>query len=114
MKDQNDFFEDLIDDEPEPEGARYFDEEDDEEDEGEDEPADFRTIVLTKGGMIALLSLKVTESGAQITRFDPRETLPSAQQYDDAEAAAAWFRRSVATSRKNGWGVVYDGEPLFG
>ena len=72
------------------------------------------TVVLAKRGMIALLSLKLMASGAQIVRVDPRQPLPSAQSYEDTDAANSWFDRSLATSRKNGWSVVYDGEPLFG
>jgi len=40
--------------------------------------------------------------------------VPSAQTYEDADAATRWFNRSLATSRRNGWSVVYDGEPSFG
>lgn len=115
MNDQNDFFEDLIDVDGEPETDEFtsFDD-DDEEDAEDEEPFDLRTVVLTKNNMIALLSLKTSASGAQIVRIDPRHALPTAQSYDDADAAAEWFKRSIATSRKNGWSVAYDGSPLFG
>lgn len=110
MKDQNDFFEDLIDDEPETETTEFFD---DEEDDDDDASA-VRTAVMAKNDLIALLTLKISPAGGQIVRVDPREALPSAQRYDDEETALTWFKRSLATSRKNGWNVVYDGEPLFG
>lgn len=116
MSDQNDFFDDLVNDEPEPDAelAMEFDD-DDEDDEDEDEEfSEVRTVVMSKNDMVALLSLRVSPSGAQIVRVDPRQSLPSAQHYDDTEAAAQWFSRSLATSRKNGWVVVYDGEPIFG
>ncbi|MGB8509468.1 MAG: hypothetical protein WCD76_13855 [Pyrinomonadaceae bacterium] len=113
MKDQNDFFEDLIDDEPEMETAEFLDD-DDEDDDDEDELSEVRTAVMTKNDLIALLTLKVSPAGGQIVRVDPRESLPSAQRYDDEETALVWFKRSLATSRKNGWNIVYDGEPLFG
>ena len=115
MKDQNDFFDDVIDDEAEldePTFMEFDDEAGDEEDD--DEPSLTRTAVLTKNGMLALLSLKTTASGGQIVRVDPRQPLPSAQTYDDEASAERWFRRSLATSRKNGWDVAYEGEPLFG
>jgi len=111
MKDQNDFFEELIDDEPETEEAEFFDDEDDEDD---DESSEIRTVLMAKNDLIALLTLKVSPSGGQIVRVDPRESLPSAQRYEDEEMALTWFKRSLATSRKNGWNIVYDGEPLFG
>jgi hypothetical protein len=118
MKDENDFFDDLIDDETETFSSEFADaeefEDDGEEDEDDDEPLSLRTAVLTKSGMIALLTLKAGASGGQIVRVDPREQLPTAQRYDDAESALNWFRRSLATSRRNGWEVVYDGSPMFG
>ncbi|HEX8502364.1 MAG TPA: hypothetical protein VF659_17410 [Pyrinomonadaceae bacterium] len=123
MKDYNDFFDEMIDvdDEAEPEGEAFLeedaeyeaDEEDDEE--GEDELATVvRTAVLRKNDMLALLSLKATPEGGQIVRLDPRQRLPSMQRYETEEEALRWFTRSLATSRKNGWAVVYDGTPLVG
>lgn len=112
MSDYNDFFDELIDDEAETD-TQYFDGEDDDA-EDDDEPAEVRTAVMAKGDMLALLSLKTTDSGGQIVRYDPRETLPSARRYDDGAEALRWFRRSLSTSLKNGWHVVYDGEPMFG
>jgi hypothetical protein len=64
--------------------------------------------------MLALLSLKSSPDGGQIVRLDPRDTLPSMQSYETEEEARRWFSRSLATSRKNGWAVVYDGTPLVG
>ena len=120
MKDQNDFFDDMIDlddefesNDPALESALgEFDDEGDEEDE--EEPIDVRTVIMSKNGMIALLSLKTFSTGGQVVRVDPRQSIPTAQNYDDGEAAKAWFRRSIATSVRNGWTVAYDGEPLFG
>ena len=40
-----------------------------------------------------------------------REDRPSIQFYDDSEAAIHWFTRSLKTSKKNGWKVVYDDSP---
>jgi hypothetical protein len=112
MNDQNDFFDDVIDDEMElgDSSALEYDEEDDDE----EEPLDVRTAVMEKNGMIALLCLKTYTSGGQIVRVDPRQAAPTAQSYEDDEAAEMWFKRSLGTSRRNGWRVVYNGEPLFG
>ena len=117
MKDQNDFFDDVIDDESEldePTFLEFDDDADGDDDEQDDEPSFTRTAVLTKNGLLALLSLKTTATGGQIVRVDPRQPLPTAQSYDDEASAERWFRRSLATSRKNGWDVAYEGEPLFG
>ena len=80
----------------------------------EDEDPALRTAVLQKNNMIALLCLKSASEGAAICRVDPRETRPAVQIYDDPQAALDWFTRSLNTSRKNGWQVIYDGLPLQG
>ncbi len=87
---------------------------DDDDDDDDDETLHVRTAVLAKNELLALLSLKVTTRGCLIVRVDPRQSLPAAQTYEDAGAAAHWFRRSLATSRRNGWQIVYDGTPLVG
>ncbi|HEX8846009.1 MAG TPA: hypothetical protein VF791_15265 [Pyrinomonadaceae bacterium] len=107
MDNQEDFFDDIISDEPE------FD--DSEMDEMEDEEeAEVRTVLLLKNEMLALLSLKQSAEAGVIVRVDPRENLPSAQSYEDRAAALKWFNRSLSTSKRNGWEVVFDGRPLFG
>lgn len=73
-----------------------------------------RTAVMQKGDMIALLCIKTATAGAAICRVDPREERPAVQIYDDASAAVEWFTKSLRTSRRNGWNVVYDGLPLQG
>jgi hypothetical protein len=120
MKDPNDFFDDMIDvdDEAEEETEEFVDEvegfDDDEEDDEQDEVTLVRTAVLLKNDMLALLSLKACETRGEIIRFDPRKTMPTLQRYTSEAEAVKWFARSLATSRKNGWAVVYDGEPLIG
>lgn len=86
-----------------------FDEFDNELDE-----VNVRTAVMQKDNMIALLCIKTAPVGAAICRVDPREDRPAVQIYDDAVAAVEWFTKSLRTSRKNGWNVVYDGLPLQG
>ena len=118
MKDHNDFFDDMIDVDDEAEREEYLAEdegfEEDEDDDDDDGSTVVRTAVLKKNDMLALLSLKSSPDGGQIVRLDPRETLPSMQSYESEEEALRWFARSLATSRKNGWAVVYDGMPLVG
>jgi hypothetical protein len=123
MKDHNDFFDDMIDVDDEIEASEdaeaeeYFDEAEefgDEEENEDDEPAEVRTAVLAKNDMLALISLRTTESGGQIVRVDPRESLPSVQRYESEREAVKWFTRSLATSRRNGWSLVYDGQPMIG
>lgn len=81
-----------------------------------DEAADvtLRTAILQKNHMTALLCIKSASAGAAICRVDPRETFPAVQLYEDRDAAMLWFSRSLSSSRKNGWNVVYDGLPLRG
>lgn len=73
-----------------------------------------RTAILSKNNMIALLCVKTATQGGAICRVDPREEHPAVQIYDDPQKAVEWFTKSLRTSRKNGWNVVYDGLPLFG
>lgn len=73
-----------------------------------------RTAVLQKNQMVALLCIKSATAGAAICRVDPREAHPAVQLYDDPTAALEWFTKSLRTSRRNGWNVVYDGLPLQG
>ncbi|HEX8422352.1 MAG TPA: hypothetical protein VF634_03025 [Pyrinomonadaceae bacterium] len=112
MKEPEDFFEEIIgEEEAYDETGELGDEEDEDEDE---EPFEVRTAVMQKNELLALLSLRISAGGGRIVRVDPRQRVPSAQTYEDAEAATHWFNRSLATSRRNGWNVIYDGEPSFG
>ena len=91
-----------------------FDGDFDEFDEFEADDVFVRTAVLSKNNMIALLCVKTATEGGAICRVDPREAQPAVQLYDDPEKAIEWFNKSLRTSRKNGWQVVYDGLPLQG
>jgi hypothetical protein len=79
-----------------------------------DEDILLRTAILQKNELTALLCIKSATAGAAICRVDPRESFPAVQLYEDRDAAMLWFTRSLRTSRKNGWNVVYDGLPLQG
>lgn len=109
MNDQNEFFDDVIGDELEMDDAEW-----ESEQETDDEPVEVRAVVMSKNDMLALLGLKKSTQGGMIVRVDPREEKPAAQVYEDATSATRWFNKSVATSRKNGWNIIYDGTPLFG
>ena len=80
----------------------------------DDTLVEIRTALLAKNDMLALLGLKTSSEGGLIVRVDPRQPVPTAQTYEDAASATRWFKRSLATSRKNGWVLLYDGEPLIG
>ena len=109
----NDFFESDpefdLDDAFGDEDAAGLDAFDDEEDE-----VLVRTAVLQKNNMVALLCIKSATAGAAICRVDPREAQPAVQLYDDPTKALEWFTKSLRTSRRNGWQIVYDGLPLQG
>jgi hypothetical protein len=109
----NDNFETEMDDS---DFDEYDAEDDDEESAFEIELTNVkrRTAVLTKNDMIAVLGVQTFDQGGTICRVDPRDEKPSVQLYDNPEDALNWFKRSLRTSRKNGWQVVYDGLPLHG
>jgi len=101
----------------EPEDLEFEDFNEDYDEDFEDfEPDEvvMRTAVLSKNNMVALLCVKTAEKGGAICRVDPRQVNPSVQIYDDPEKAIEWFTKSLRTSKKNGWLVVYDGLPLQG
>ena len=111
MNNQDEFFDDIINDEAE---LDNFESDEDYDEMDDDEDAEVRTVLLAKNEMLALLGLKKSAEAGIIVRVDPRQPLPSAQRYDDIESAVEWFNRSLATSRKNGWEVIFDGQPLYG
>lgn len=78
------------------------------------EELELRTAILQKDNMFGLLGMMSASSSATICRVDPRESAPAYQLYEDVEAAHKWFTRSLGTSRRNGWDVLYDGLPLRG
>ncbi len=102
-----------------PEDLEFENFEQDLEDFGEFDEMDLddvkvRTAILSKNNMVALLCIKTATAGGAICRVDPREANPSVQIYDDPAKALEWFTKSLRTSRKNGWQIVYDGLPLQG
>ena len=108
LDNQKDFFDEFISDETEIDDSEANDEFDD------DTEVDLRTVLLIKSEMIALLGLRQSTETATIVRIDPRQPVPSSQRYDDTAAAVKWFNRSLATSKRNGWEVIFDGRPQYG
>jgi hypothetical protein len=108
MDNQEDFFDDIISDDADLDDMEMND------DDELDEDVEVRTVILVKNEMLALLGLKQTAEEAIIVRIDPRQPVPAAQTYDDTAAALKWFNRSLATSKRNGWEIIFDGEPLVG
>lgn len=122
MINKDEFYEDF-DDEFGADQLGELDTDFDDSDEMDDDDQDFeveltnikrRTAILTKKDMIAVLGVQTFDQGGTICRVDPREERPAVQLYDNPEDALDWFKRSLRTSRKNGWQVVYDGLPLHG
>ena len=101
-----------------PEDVEFEDFDDDLEDfedfDEEEFNVEMRTAVLSKNNMVALLCIKTAAAGGAICRVDPREQNPSVQIYDDPAKALEWFTKSLRTSKKNGWQLVYNGLPLQG
>jgi hypothetical protein len=75
---------------------------------------EMRTAILKKKDLVALLCVKTANGGGAICRVDPREESPSVQLYDDPAKALEWYNKSLRSSKKNGWQIVYDGLPLIG
>jgi hypothetical protein len=81
----------------------------------EEQQVDFRAVIMTKNDTLALVGMARTPEGARVARFDPRAEPPvSLGPLEDPPKVAYAFRRSVQTSRSNGWTVIYDGPPLVG
>lgn len=81
----------------------------------ETEEVDYRAVILVKNDTLALVGMAVTAEGARVARFDPRAEPPvSLGPFEDPPKVAYAFRRSVQTSKTNGWAVIYDGPPLVG
>ena len=75
----------------------------------------FRAVILVKNEVLALVGMATGAEGARVARFDPRSEPPvNVGPFEERPKAAHAFRRSIETSRDNGWTVVYDGPPLAG
>ena len=81
----------------------------------EEQQIDFRAVILVKNDILALVGMATSSEGARVARFDPRAEPPvSLGPFEDLPKVAYAFRRSIQSSKTNGWAVVYDGPPLWG
>ncbi len=75
---------------------------------------DIRTVVMIKDGMIGVIGLATSADRSQVARLDLREGQPVSSEFESPESASVGFRNMIKTSRRNGWNVLYDGQPLYG
>jgi hypothetical protein len=80
----------------------------------ETDSAESRTALLGKGGMTATLTLKTTAAGGVTLRDDPRIPATTSRYHADAAEALRWYRRSLRSSKANGWTIHYVGAPARG
>jgi hypothetical protein len=70
--------------------------------------------IVSKAGMLALITFTVAPDGALITSSDPRQALPKSCQFKTPLAAVASHTRALATTMRNGWQIAYSGPVLRG
>jgi hypothetical protein len=80
--------------------------------------------ILTKNSMFSFLGLVraealvdtdgVTKPGAVVIKLDPREGQPLMKQFNTKSEALRNYEEAINTSIERGWGIVYQGTPLFG
>ena len=74
---------------------------------------EIRTLLMAKNDMLALIGMVKTDEEASITTIDPRREHPLVNTYEPWLVADE-FKKVLRLSLRNGWRVVYDGEPLWG
>lgn len=83
--------------------------------EEEPQQINFRAVILIKHDVLALVGMATTPEGARVARFDPRAEPPiSLGPFEETPKVTYAFRRSIQSSKTNGWAVIYDGPPLLG
>ncbi len=70
--------------------------------------------IVSKAGMLALITFTVAPDGARITSSDPRQALPKSCRFKTPLAAVASHTRALATTMRNGWQIAYSGPVLRG
>ena len=70
--------------------------------------------ILSKAGMLALITFTVAPDGARITSSDPRQPKPKSCRSKTPLAAVASHTRTLATTLRNGWQIAYSGPVLRG
>ena len=73
-----------------------------------------RTVLMIKGEVLGVIGLATSPEHSQVARLDLREGRPVSSEFDDPQRASIGFANMIRTSRRNGWEVVYDGQPLHG
>ncbi|MBA2502286.1 MAG: hypothetical protein H0V27_05330 [Pyrinomonadaceae bacterium] len=74
---------------------------------------EIRTALMTKNEMFAFVSMRITDEGASIVTVDPRQEQPLVKTYEPWLVVGE-FRKVLRLSVRNGWRIVYDGQPLWG
>ena len=74
---------------------------------------ELRTVVMAKNDMLALIGMVKTDEESSITTIDPRREHPMVKTYEPWLVSDE-FRKVLRLSLRNGWRIVYDGEPLWG
>jgi hypothetical protein len=74
---------------------------------------ELRTVVMAKEDMLALIGMVKTDEESSITTIDPRREQPLVKTYEPWLVSDE-FRKVLRLSLRNGWRIVYDGEPLWG
>lgn len=70
--------------------------------------------IVSKAGMLALITFTVAPDGARITSSDPRQPKPKSCRFKTPLAAVASHTRALATTMRNGWQIAYSGPVLRG
>ena len=72
-----------------------------------------RTLLMAKKDMLALIGMVKSDKEASITTIDPRQERPLVKTYEPWLVAGE-FKKVLRLSLRNGWHIIYDGEPLWG
>lgn len=80
--------------------------------------------ILTKNSMFSFLGLVraealvdtdgVTKPVTAVVKLDPREGQPLMKQFNTKSEAMHNYEEAINTSIERGWGIVYQGTPIFG
>jgi len=80
--------------------------------------------ILTKNSMFSFLGLVraealvdtdgVTKPVTAVVKLDPREGQPLMKQFNTKGEAVRNYEEAINTSIERGWGIVYQGTPMFG
>lgn len=74
---------------------------------------EIRTAIMSKNELLALVGMVSSDEGASITTIDPRRDHPMVKTYEPWLVTDE-FKKVLRLSLKNGWSVIYEGQPLWG